>query len=49
MEKPAALESMLSSHENTSGIMPVEMGGSVFVPVNALAEIIKAIIPYIAK
>lgn len=49
MEKPAALESMLVSHENTPGIMPVEMGGSVFVPVNALTEIIKAIIPYITK
>ena len=48
-EKPTALESMLVNPANVTGIMPVEMGGSVFVPVNALTEIIKAILPYLAK
>lgn len=48
-EKPAALESMLVNPVNVTGIMPVEMGGNVFVPVNALTEIIKAILPYLAK
>lgn len=48
-EKPTALETMLVNPANVTGIMPVEMGGNVFVPVNSLTEIIKAILPYIAR
>lgn len=48
-EKPAVLETMTVNPANVPGITPVEMGGNVFVPVTALTEIIKAILPYIAK
>lgn len=43
------LESMVIKSDSMLGITPVEMGGNVFVPVSALTEIIKAILPYLAK
>lgn len=48
-EEPAALEHVAVVSGNVPGIMPVEMDGNVFVPVSALAEIIKAILPYLTK